>query len=298
VGAWWYFGSSNSSSPERPATVAQVTPDNPAPEAPGRVAVEPAPARDPKPVFDPPVKPPEPAAKPRRPAPEVKAPPAQVPAPVVQVPQPAPLAPLPPIDERKRVPDAPIRAAAKEVFVDLPERNQGGTLIGGVDPNTLPPDTKAAEKGKEYTPKNKQFTVTMPANVPNIERSRVLSVRGRPMPLEMSQSTLPDGTMFTAGSIGIPATLARQIPAETRLEIIRDMLAQEMPGKVTDEKDIKQGTRIGKDYLIEGPGGAARVRTYLHGGWVLYALVQGKNKARVNFTDAEWFFDAFRLNGQ
>src|SRR5262249_6278202 len=156
---------------------------------------EPAPARDPKPaVFEAPVKPPEPAVKPPEPAakppePAVKPPqPApEVKFPVTPVP-PAPPPPLPPIDERKRVPDA--RASAKEVFVDLPERNQGGTLMGGVDPDALPADTKPAEKGKEYTPKNKQFTINMPADVPNIERSRVLPVRGRAMPLEMSQSTL------------------------------------------------------------------------------------------------------------
>ena len=101
--------------------------------------------------------------------------------------------------------------------------------------------------------------------------------------------------MYTAGSIGIPAVIMREIPLEERFSLVRDALAKHIHGEVTDERDIKQGFTVGKEYFMEGSARVVRIRMYLVGGWVLFAIVEGAGKEVVKSKAAEEFYASFRL---
>jgi len=49
------------------------------------------------------------------------------------------------------------------------------------------------------------------------------------------------------------------------------------------------------EYQIQGGRGVVRVRLYLKGGWVMYALVDGKTEDIVTSTDADAFLSSFKM---
>jgi hypothetical protein len=153
-----------------------------------------------------------------------------------------------------------------------------------------------AEDPTEFAPKNGMYTITIPAGEKSTERTRVLTIRGRRIPVEAAQTTAKDGTSFLGASIGIPAVVMRDIPADKRFDILRDAIAQVLKGKVTDEKDITQDPVPGKEYQIELPKGVARMQVYTIAGWVIYAVVEGKGKEQVNSKEADDFYASLKLS--
>jgi hypothetical protein len=150
-------------------------------------------------------------------------------------------------------------------------------------------------EGKEFTPQNGQYTVRMPAGVRSRQGTRILTIKTRRVPIEYAESSLNDGTIYVAASIGIPAVVMRQIPKGERFDTFRDIIVKEVKGKLTAEKNLQQGDVAGKEYQIEGGRGAVRVQLYLKGGWVMYALVDGKTKDIVTSSEADAFFRTFKL---
>jgi hypothetical protein len=87
----------------------------------------------------------------------------------------------------------------------------------------------------------------------------------------------------------------RQIPMAERFDTFRDILVKQVKGKVTGEKDLRQGDKVGKEYQIEGGRGAVRMQLYLSGGWVMYTLVDGKIRDIVTSREADAFFSSFKM---
>ncbi len=152
-----------------------------------------------------------------------------------------------------------------------------------------------AADGTEFTPKNGMYTITLPAGEKAAERTRVLNIRGRAIPVESSQTVAKDGTSFLGASIGIPAVVMREIPADKRFDVLRDALVKVLKGKIADEKDVTQDPVPGKEYQIDLPGGAARMQVYTVAGWVIYAIVEGKTKEQVNSKEADDFYASLKL---
>jgi hypothetical protein len=171
-----------------------------------------------------------------------------------------------------------------------------GDVVG---PNPVKPpdgDKKPGEEGgKEFTPKNGQYTVMMPAGPRSRQRTQILTIRGHRVPIETAEVATNDGTIYTAASVGIPAVVIRQIPEGERFDTLRDVIVKQLKGKVGEEKDLKQGNVAGKEYDIEGGQGAVRMQLFLKGGWVMYAIVDGKNKESVMGKEADAFFASFKL---
>ena len=155
--------------------------------------------------------------------------------------------------------------------------------------------TVYSQEGKEYTPKNKRFTITIPDGEKSGEQAKVYKLKKITIPIEQSQSTIKDGTIFSAVSVGIPAKVIAGIPMEKRMEAYRDIIMEPAKGKLLEEKEIKQGTMTGKEYLIETPKTVMRVQLYMLGGFGFYAIVEGKTKERVAAKDANDFFGSFKL---
>jgi hypothetical protein len=161
-----------------------------------------------------------------------------------------------------------------------------------------------AEKGQEFTPINKRFTVVVPGGGTFAKRTQIIPIRvkrGRKvvafkLPIEEARTTRKDGTTFTAGSLGVPAVLMSGIPADERQRYFRDLLARRYKAKVLSDKDLKQGAFVGKEYTLEAPGRAGRMRLFLNAGWVLHAVVEGKTVDAVTSREADEFFNSFKLS--
>ncbi len=159
----------------------------------------------------------------------------------------------------------------------------------------LSSERASSQEGNEFAPKNGMFTIIMPRGEKSGQHKQVLTIKNRRIPVEGFHSELKDGTGFTGASIGIPAVVMRELPADQRFDVLRDGLVKSMKGKVAEEKDIKQDPVTGKEYQIELPKGAARMQLYTVAGWVVFAIVEGKSKEAVTNKQADDFFDTLKL---
>ena len=139
------------------------------------------------------------------------------------------------------------------------------------------------------------FTIMMPAGVKSIQKTQILTLHNHRVPVEAAQHILADGTSFTAASIGIPAVVMREIPAEQRFDVVRDAIVKQFNGKVAEESDIQAESLPGKRFRIVGPNGTVRVQLYMLAGWVWYTVVEGKTKEDVNSKEADAFNSSFHL---
>jgi hypothetical protein len=149
-------------------------------------------------------------------------------------------------------------------------------------------------EGKEYTPQNKRFTITMPPGDKSGQRTQIITVKKSKVPIEAAFSAVTDGPTYSAASIGIPAKVMATIPADQRFDTIRDALLKQIQGKVVEEKDLMQGKLAGKDYQIEGKVNG-RLQVYMQGGFVFYAFVEAKTKDEVKSKTADAFFKSFKM---
>ena len=155
------------------------------------------------------------------------------------------------------------------------------------------PDRK--DDGREFTSRNGMFTITMPAGRKWVEQSRVLAIRSHRIPAEGAECILANGTSYTAGSIGMPAVVMRDVPALGRLDLIRDAIVQQLKGKLVKEATIHEKSMPGKRFQVKGPDSVARVQMYMIGGWAFYAIVEGKTKEDASSEEAESFCGSIRL---
>jgi hypothetical protein len=153
-----------------------------------------------------------------------------------------------------------------------------------------------SQDNKLFTPKNGMFTIALPAGEKTGDKTRILTIGKHKVPIEASQS-VKDGTGFTGASIGIPAVVMREIPADKRFDILRDALAKALKGKVTAEKDIQQDAVPGKEYQFDLAKGAARLQIYTIAGFVVYGVVEG-SKEQIRSKEADAFFGSLKLTGK
>jgi hypothetical protein len=162
-------------------------------------------------------------------------------------------------------------------------------------PLLLAADASAPPEGwKEFSPKDKSFTVWMPESGKRTERERTLTVLKQRTKIDLVQVEADGGPTYAASVLIIPATLLRKIPMQQRTEIVLDSFLKEVKGKVADEQDIKQGRVPGKEYQIAMPKGAARLRVFAVGGRVYRASVTG-SKEQVESKDSETFLNSYKL---
>lgn len=152
------------------------------------------------------------------------------------------------------------------------------------------------EEGKLFAPKNKMFTITLPAGKDQGKITQVIQIGRHKVPVEASGSVAEGGTKYRGASIGIPAVVIRELPADSRFDTLRDVLVKAMKGKVVKESDIKKGDIPGKEYQVELKGGVARINLYTVAGFVMYATAEGKTKEVVNSKEADAFFESMKFS--
>jgi hypothetical protein len=151
-----------------------------------------------------------------------------------------------------------------------------------------------AADANEFAPKNGMFTIVIPAGE-HAARRTVLTIGAHKVPVEAEESKADDGSTFRGASIGIPATVMRDVPAEERFAILGDAIAKAMAGKMGDQKDIAQNTVPGKEFQVQTKDGMARVQLYTVAGFVIYAVVEGKKQEDIAGKDADTFFASLKL---
>ncbi|HZT83521.1 MAG TPA: hypothetical protein VFA26_25040 [Gemmataceae bacterium] len=103
---------------------------------------------------------------------------------------------------------------------------------------------------------------------------------------------LKGGPVYAAGQILLPPGLTKA-PPKVRQDFFRDMMLDELKGKLVEEKKASLGSMAGKEYLIQTPGGLARFRL-LGTGVQMYRLVAVGTKEQMKSKDVDIFFDSFR----
>jgi hypothetical protein len=151
------------------------------------------------------------------------------------------------------------------------------------------------EGWKEYSPNDKSFTVWLPdKGGRRSERERTITVRGTRVKVNVVQLEPKGGPTYVAETFLLPLPLTRKVPAKERVEILRDIIVDEVQGKISKEDDIKQGRVAGKEYVIETGKGLLRLRLYAAGGRVYRASVAG-TKEQAGSKDADTFLDSYKL---
>ncbi len=110
----------------------------------------------------------------------------------------------------------------------------------------------------------------------------------------MIQGQVKGGPTFSAAAYLLPYALSRKLAREQRYEMLRDAFLSEVKGKVTEEKDLKQGRTDGREYHIQTKKGQARLRI-LSAGVRLYEAAVSGSKEQMGAGDAETFLTSFKL---
>jgi hypothetical protein len=171
------------------------------------------------------------------------------------------------------------------------------TLMGlMVVPMLVAADDSAPPAGwKEYSPKDKSFSVWLPEKGGRrSERERTMTVRGQRIKVNLVQVETRGGLTYGASTLRLPPAMTRKVPIGQRIEISRDAFLEEVKGKVNDEKDINQGRVPGKEYMIQTGRGLAKLRVFALGGFIYRVSVVG-SKAQVESKDAETFLESYKL---
>jgi hypothetical protein len=159
----------------------------------------------------------------------------------------------------------------------------------------LAADAPAPPEGwKEFSPKDKSFSVWLPDSGDRTEQERTLTVLRQRSKVNIIKLEADDGTTYAASVLLISPRDLSKIPMKQRIEIVRDAFLNEIKGTIADEKDIKHGRVAGKEYAIETRKGMARLRVFAVGGRVYRASIAG-TKEQVQSKDADTFLALFKL---
>jgi Concanavalin A-like lectin/glucanases superfamily len=182
-----------------------------------------------------------------------------------------------------------------------------GVVVSGEGEKVAAGPPVLASGSKEYEPKSKRFTIAMPTGVKNEQASKTFPLHIPPgvklpskslrptLAAEVATSQLADGTNFIAASIGMPAVLLREVPAERRLEVYRDVFLKAANGQIVSETEIGQGRFTGKEYFIDLPNGQMRMQLLMLGGAGCYAMVETSSIERLATRDVDEYFDSFKI---
>jgi hypothetical protein len=172
---------------------------------------------------------------------------------------------------------------------------------------TLSADTSGLlNLGTEYSPSNEGFTITMPHGEASGDLSQTipLGLRGRKgkgtagrptAEIEASRTKIKDGTTFTAASVGVPAQIVKELTEEKRGELYRNLFVSTKKGKITGEKEIKQGDWTGKEYAVDFSETKMRMQLYILDGFGFYAMTEAASEDRLKAKDINGFFKSFKL---
>ncbi len=219
------------------------------------------------------------------------------PAPTVTTPTTPPVIPPPRVNPASQPRPDLLAPPPKESFPPDPE-----PYTPRPQPNTPRPPAddgyNSAAKERDFIPKNGMYTARMPAGERGVERRKLVPL-GSKFTVPIEEAVVESGgTLYVAGSLGIPAVVMKEIPVEERCDMVAEGVLEKKGGKLISKKLIKQDKVAGKEYLFEMTDGAARVQVFTIAGWIVIALVEGKDLDAVRSKDVDTFLAGMKLSNE
>jgi hypothetical protein len=155
---------------------------------------------------------------------------------------------------------------------------------------------KPPQGWKEFSPKDKAFTVWIPENPRRqAERERTTSVRGTLLKITVLQVEMPSGVIYHVEKLTLTGAILTKLKRKELEDTLKDVLLAQFRGKLAEESEAKLGALTGKEYLIETGKGLAKARVFVGGaGRVVIVLAEG-TKEQVEDKGTQIFLDSVRL---
>ena len=147
---------------------------------------------------------------------------------------------------------------------------------------------------KEYAPKDKSFGVFVPdRGGKQSERERTSVVSGQRFKVSVVVVEMPNGLTYKAEALSLPLALTHKLKRGELQSLMKEVLTDDVKGKMLQESDVRLGAVPGREYTIETGQGLAKARVFFFGSKVYLVEVMGK-KADVESENATTFLNSFR----
>ena len=193
--------------------------------------------------------------------------------------------------------DGPGAAGGGRVL-SFPLNTPAGPLVvrppGGGDPPAPADGDRPPAGWKEYSPKDRTFAVWVPDR-PAREgtRDRTATVNGRPLRVNVFTSETAAGVLFRAESVILPPEFAG-LPRADVYGMIRNVLRDEINGRITESTEFKVAGIGGAEYRVEAGRLVTRARVLVLGAKVYIVSASGTGE-QVAAADAETFLNSYRV---
>ncbi len=147
---------------------------------------------------------------------------------------------------------------------------------------------------KEYSPKDKSFTVWLPAQGRSSESEQTMTAQGRKSRFVLVQCDVNNGMKLMAAAIHFPTALDRQADLQEAINVFRDVLLGKLNARIEGEAEIKQGKITGREFLFQAVGRQGRLVVYVTPK-CLYQMVLVGTQEQVEGPDANIFLDSFKM---
>ena len=178
-----------------------------------------------------------------------------------------------------------LETAAKKTVTTKPKVLQLGVavIVGGPPPSGW----------KEYSPIDRTFVAWVPEKAARqSDQSRTRAVNGKLLTVNSVSGDMASGLSYEAEAILLRGAFGRA-PKRELAEHIRDLIAEELKGKVTDTQDVDAGTLPGIESVIVAGRTTTRIRVFAGSTGVYVAQVSGSADL-TSGKEASTFLAAFR----
>lgn len=159
------------------------------------------------------------------------------------------------------------------------------------------PAVKPPAGWKEYVPSDKSYTVWVPDQPrTQTESGRMTRIRTFPVKSNVLLVELAGGLKYSVEEMVLPLALAWRLQRAEMEAVIRDAIAVETGGRITEVTTARLGTIPGKEYRLATSRGQVRLRVFA-GASRLFALRVTGTTEQVESADAEKFLNSCRLPG-
>jgi S1-C subfamily serine protease len=146
---------------------------------------------------------------------------------------------------------------------------------------------------KEYAPLDRTFVAWVPVKAASqSDESRTRAVNGKLLTVNSVVGETTSGLSYEAQAVLLRGAFGRA-PKRELAELFRDLIAEDLKGKVTDTQEVDAGTLPGIESVIVAGRTTTRVRVYAASTGVYIASVSGSAEL-ASTKEATTFLAAFR----
>jgi hypothetical protein len=168
----------------------------------------------------------------------------------------------------------------------------GSSLHAADDP------PKPPEGWKDYTAKDKSFTVWLPDDKAKPEEKLKVEVLKKGVSLRITTVAIEqkDGPRFEAGAVLVMPYGGdfAKLKSATRVQILRDFIVADSKGKLGDDTEVKQRRVPGREFFVQTENTIYRHRVFAFADRFFVVSVIG-TKEQVKSKEADTFLDSYKI---